>query len=384
MEGDVILAMDRPWIEAGLKYAAVRKSDLPALLVQRVARLRGRRGLDTRFLKYIIGSPAFTAHVLAVQTGTAVPHISGPQIKSFEFQLPPIDEQRTIAHILGTLDDKIELNRRMNETLEAIARAIFKSWFVDFAPARAKAGGRDPGLPQRVADLFPASFEDSELGKIPKGWRIGRLGDLLSALETGGRPKGGVRDYTKGVPSVGAESIVGIGRFDYSKTKFVPPEFFQSMSKGHVTDCDVLLYKDGGRPGVYEPHVTIVGGRFPFAQFCINEHVYRVRTDPFLPQSYLYFWLTSDSAMDEMRTRGTGVAIPGLNSAAVRALAVLQPSPQVLDTFHNIGSRIVRGIFARCSESRTLAALRDALLPKLISGELRVKDAERFIRDEQR
>ena len=89
--------------------------------------------------------------------------------------MPPLDEQRAIAHILGTLDDKIELNRRMNETLEAMARALFKSWFVDFDPVRAKAEGRDPGLPQPLADLFPDSFEDSELGEIPKGWQVRRV-----------------------------------------------------------------------------------------------------------------------------------------------------------------------------------------------------------------
>src|SRR6185437_14972630 len=92
--------------------------------------------------------------------------------------LPPIHEQRAIAHILGTLDDKIELNRRMNETLEAIARALFKSWFVDFDPVRARAEGRDTGLPAHIADLFPDSFEDSELGEIPSGWEVGSLGDL--------------------------------------------------------------------------------------------------------------------------------------------------------------------------------------------------------------
>ena len=125
-EGDVILAMDRPWIEAGLKYAAVQESDLPALLVQRVARLRGTEALDTRFLKYVIASRAFTEYVFAVHTGTAVPHISSGQIKSFELELPSLAEQRAIAHILGTLDDKIELNRRMNEALEQVARALFK------------------------------------------------------------------------------------------------------------------------------------------------------------------------------------------------------------------------------------------------------------------
>ena len=99
---------------------------------------------------------------------------------AFAFAIPPLPEQRAIAHILGTLDDKIELNRRMNETLEAMARALFKSWFVDFDPVRAKAEGRDPGLPQPIADLFPDRFEDSELGEIPAGWKDqGRLADIV-------------------------------------------------------------------------------------------------------------------------------------------------------------------------------------------------------------
>ena len=105
-------------------------------------------------------------------------HTAPARIEDFSFYLPPPNEQQAIAHILGTLDDKIELNRRMNETLEAMARALFKSWFVDFDPVRAKAEGRDPGLPKHLADLFPDSFEDSELGEIPKGWRIVRVADL--------------------------------------------------------------------------------------------------------------------------------------------------------------------------------------------------------------
>ena len=173
-EGDVVLAMDRPWIEAGLKYSLVRETDLPALLVQRVARLRGDKRLDTRFLYYVIGCRDFVQYVISVQTGTAVPHISAQQIKDFTFPLPPLSEQRAIAHILGTLDDKIELNRRMNETLEAMARALFKSWFVDFGPVRAKMEGRDPHLPNlksaAICSRHPSMA--SEIGDIPVGWRV--------------------------------------------------------------------------------------------------------------------------------------------------------------------------------------------------------------------
>ncbi len=371
-EGDVILAMDRPWIEAGLKFAAVRDSDLPALLVQRVARLRGTGQLDTRFLKSVIGSRAFTEHVLAVQTGTAVPHISGGQIQSFEFSLPPSAEQRAIAHILGALDDKIELNRRTNETLEAIARALFKSWFVDFDPVRAKSEGRNPGLPRHVTELFPDSFEDSILGEIPAGWRVMVLRDVLAELETGGRPKGGVSGYTTGIPSIGAESIVGLGVFDYSKTRYVPQEFFAGMTKGRVQSRDVLLYKDGGRPGEFEPHVTLFGDRFPFGTCAINEHVYRIRATEDLGQNLLFFWLSSDLAMEEMRIKGTGVAIPGLNSTQVKSLSMLVPARQVAQAFDVLVEPWIARVLATCKESNTLTAIRDTLLPKLISGELRV------------
>ena len=183
-EGDIVLAMDRPWIEAGLKYASVRRSDLPSLLVQRVARLRGKELVDTHFLKYIVGSRSFTEHVLAVQTGTGVPHISGGQIKDFKFSLPSLSEQRAIAYVLGTMDDKVELNRRMIETLAATAVAIFKSWFLDFGPVRAKAHGRDPGLPPTIADLFPDSLEYTDYGEIPKGWQIKRIGDLVAQVKS--------------------------------------------------------------------------------------------------------------------------------------------------------------------------------------------------------
>jgi len=245
---------------------------------------------------------------------------------------------------------------------------------------RTKAAGEQPsGLAPHIADLFPDEFEESELGEIPKGWQVGVLEDALDLLETGSRPRGGVRGILTGVPSIGAESIVGIGQFDFSKPKYVPVEFFTSMKKGHVESRDVLLYKDGGRPGEYQPPVSMFGDGFPFEEMCINEHVYRLRTNDTSSQPFLYFWLTSHLATDEMRVKGTGVAIPGLNSTAVRSLTMLFPSSKVLDQFSHLVDPLLASIFCNCNESRTLAALRDTLLPKLISGELRVPDAERFV-----
>ena len=260
-----------------------------------------------------------------------------------------------------------------------MARALFKAWFVNFDPVRAKAEGRDPGLPKPLSDLFPDSFEDSDLGEIPKGWKVSVLNEMLSELETGGRPKGGVSGYAAGIPSIGAESIVGLGVFDYSKTKYVPDKFFDGMTKGRVKSRDVLLYKDGGRPGEFEPHLTLVGDGFPFDTCAINEHVYRMRATEELGQNLLFFWLSSDLVMEEMRIKGTGVAIPGLNSTQVKSLTTLVPTSEVALAFDRLVGPWITRVLAASNESRMLATLRDALLPKLISGELRVKDADRFV-----
>lgn len=325
------------------------------------------------------------AEFQAAAGGSAQPILNKSAFGRFDILLPPLAEQRAIAHILGALDDRIELNRRTSETLEAIACALFKSWFVDFDPVRAKLDGRWqrgqflPGLSAHLYDLFPDRLVDSELGEIPEGWRVGALQDVLAELEVGGRPKGGVAAYTQGVPSIGAESIVGLGIFDYSKTKYVPQEYFDRMTKGHIQSWDVLLYKDGGRPGEFEPHVTLFGDGFPFRTAAINEHVYRLRANPDVGQEFLYFWLSSNAAMEEMRVRGTGVAVPGLNSTQVKSLTTLRPPGAVLESFTDLTKPAIARVLAACNESRTLATLRDTLLPKLISGELRVKDAAHFV-----
>lgn len=335
-----------------------------------VAAIRHKKSADLQpFVRAVIEYEL--PGLLAQATGSTFPNISASQLAAVPW--PPISEsgQRAIAHILGTLDDKIELNRQMSETLEAMARALFKSWFVDFDPVRAKAEGRDPGLPQPLADLFPKTLVPSELGEIPTGWQVGHLESVLAELEVGSRPKGGVSRYSEGVPSIGAESIAGLGVFDYSKTKFIPRDFFNSMKRGHVQDRDVLLYKDGGRPGQFEPHVTLVGENFPFGTSAINEHVYRIRANEKVGQEFLFFWLSSQGVMEEMRTKGTGVAIPGLNSTQVKSLTTLIPDTRVENAFARITSPMITRILMGCAESRNLARIRDALLPRLISGDLR-------------
>src|SRR5437867_286625 len=144
----------------------------------------GNKGPDPRFATYYLGHPSVREWIVRHAHGATMPNLNTSILSACPFLVPPLSEQRAIAHILGTLDDKIELNRRMNETLEAIARALFKAWFVDFDPGRAKADGRDPGLPKALADLFPSTFKDSDVGEIPEGWTATRWGAVVK-LEYG-------------------------------------------------------------------------------------------------------------------------------------------------------------------------------------------------------
>lgn len=363
------------------RRALVREHEAGWLCGTGCLRVRlGEGVVSPAYASFYLGHPRVRQWIVRHAVGATMPNLNTKIMYAIPFVVPPLSEQRAIASVLGGLDDKIELNQRMNATLESLAAAVFKSWFVDFDPVRAKMDGRSPaGMDEATAAQFPDRLEHVDGDLVPRGWRFTALAEVLAILETGARPKGGVRGITEGVPSVGAESIVGLGRFDFSKTKFVPVEFFERMRKGHVESRDVLLYKDGGRPGLYEPHVSMFGDGFPFERCCINEHVYRLRSNMISSQLFLYFWLTSDRLSDEMRRKGTGVAIPGLNSMAVKSLAMLVPPAKVLAAFDRLLEPLIGHIFANCNASKTLTALRDSLLPKLLSGELRVHDVERVV-----
>jgi type I restriction enzyme S subunit len=167
---------------------------------------RGQCSKYASYLHWVLRTPQYREYCAGHAMGSAVVALSRRDFLSYPVPQPTI-ERVTIAAVLDAIEARIELNRRLNQTFEAMARALFKSWFVDFDPVRAKAQGGDAGLPKRIADLFPSILEDSEFGEIPKGWTIATLQEVLDVLETGGRPKGGVSEYTKGVPSIGAESV---------------------------------------------------------------------------------------------------------------------------------------------------------------------------------
>lgn len=321
--------------------------------------LRPRANIDRRFLKFLCSAQVFMNKLLERVTGTSSSHqrVRPDDVLTIEVDIPPLSEQHAIVAILGALDDKIELNHRMNKTLEAIAKALFKSWFVDFKPFH------DQGV------------EESPLGLIPKGWQVGVLGDVVNRIESGSRPRGGVKEIVEGIPSIGAENILGLGKYDYSKTKLVPIDFFQNMQDGIVRRGDVLLYKDGvelGRKSYFDDG-------FPFDECCVNEHVFIIRTNDLVTQRYLYFWLDQPWMTEEIINLNSNSAQPGINRTSVATLTILIPSVQVVESFDKVVYPLTKHIFINAKESRTLATIRDTLLPKLLSGEIRVKDTEKFV-----
>jgi type I restriction enzyme S subunit len=310
-----------------------------------LCRPRDEDQLRRDFLYYYLISEPGQQSLRTILSGSAQPKFNKTDLRTLSVPVPPLSEQRAIAHILGTLDDKIELNRRMSETLEAMARALFKSWFVDFDPVRAKAEGRDPGLPQPLADLFPDSFEDSELGEIPRGWGVAQLDDL-AAIQGGKQLPTADCQPTGMFPVFGANGIMGYA----SRT---------------THDGFVIAF---GRVGAYCGSV-----HWTYAGAWINNNASSV-----VPKGWPEFVLQTmlEADFEGMRT---GSAQPFIPNTSLAALQVIRAPDNVLNEFCAIVHSLRLKEQASHRQSHTLAALRDTLLPKLISGELRVKDAEEFI-----
>ena len=364
--GDVVFSY-----ETRLGEAAFIPPGLRFCLGRRMGLLRARTGkVDRRFLLYAYLGPQFQGTLRARTIhGSTVDRIPLIDMPRFPIEVPDsVDEQRAIAHILGTLDDKIELNRRMNETLEAMARVLFKSWFVDFDPVRAKAEGRDTGLPPHIADLFPDSFEDSELGEIPKGWEvvtIGLVADVIDCLHSR-KPE---RRET-GMPLMQLANIRDDGLMDMQDTYFIDEDDYQEwVSRMEASPGDCVI-TNVGRVGAV--------AQMPVGQrAALGRNMTGVRCKPSFPfPTVLIQSLLSQAMKDEIVLKtDTGTILDALNVRSIPRLRLVCPSRELLKEFeHRV--RLLRAQMERhFRESRTLASLRNALLPMLTSGELRTRDA---------
>jgi len=344
--GDILFA--RRGVQATGHIGCVREAEEGFLCGTGAIRLRLRKGggsVSPDFLSHVLANPASVEWFKFHAIGATMPNLNEGIIRSFPLQIPPLPEQRAIAHILGTLDDKIELNRRMNETLEAIARALFKSWFIDFDPVRAKAEGRDPGLHQSLADLFPNSLEDSELGEVPRGWRVTNWGELIS-LEYGKSLKNYDRS-NEAYPVYGTNGMIG------------------SHSRPLCGHPGIII----GRKGAYR------GVHFCSTPFFVIDTAFYVEPKEPIEQRWAYYELLRQ----DINSMDSGSAIPSTSREDFYNLGVLSPPFKVQQAFAELLSPFWARQEHNDRESSALAALRDTLLPKLITGELRIKDAERIV-----
>ncbi len=338
--------------------------------------VRFNNKIDQRFIVYWCNGPIYRSYIKRHHVGSTQIHIRKDDFLDAPLFMPPLPEQRAIAHILGTLDDKIELNRKMNETLEAMARAIFKSWFVDFDPVRAKAEGRDTGLPKEIADLFPDSFEESELGdasaplgtRVPKGWEVKTIGDISEIV-------GGSTPSTK-------ESRYWIDGTHYWAT----PKDLSDL-KTHVLFGTERKITDDGllqiASGLLPQGTVLLSSRAPIGYLAISEIPVAINQGfiAMLPKNnvsnlFLLFW--AEWAQEEIVSRANGSTFLEISKSNFRPIPLVAPSDPIFNAYEEIARPIYNRLICSVRESHNLATMRDALLPKLISGEIRVKDANRF------
>lgn len=365
---DILLNITGDGITFG-RACMVPNEVLPACVNQHVSIIRvDSRRADAGYVLGFLTHPTVKSYIESFNAGGSRRAITKGHIESFRLPLPPLAHQRAIAHMLGTLDDKIELNRKMNQTLEAMARALFKSWFVDFDPVRAKAESRDTGLPKHIADLFPDSFEDSELGEIPKGWRVCFIRDLTRNVQYG---------FTHSASSdpIGPRFLritdIQGGKVDWPTVPFceVTP---QEHERYRLKPGDVLVARTGASTG---------------------ENIYLSYAPDAVFASYLVRFQFSDTANARlvgafMRTQSYfeyvtggigGSAQPNASAQVLAGARLVVPTPSIARVFFDLVMPLDLSVVANTHESRTLTDLRDTLLPKLISGELSVRSAKQYI-----
>ena len=345
-------------------------------LNQHVFRVTTGTGVDTTFFYYLLRylKPNFVGIARNKQT-TGLGHVTRRDLENMEAAIPPLPEQRAIAHVLGTLDDKIELNRRRNETLEAMARALFKSWFVDFEPVQAKMEGRWrrgeslPGLPAEHYDLFPERLVDSELGVVPEGWEVKALGDCID-VERGLSYKGSGLS-SSGVPMHNLNSIHEGGRYKEDGIKYYNGDY-QARHVAHPGDL-LVANTEQGHDRLLIGFAAVIPKRFG-DNGLFSHHIYRVcpKSPSVLSPDFLCQLLNTQVMHDTVSGYATGTTVNMLPVDALRIPSIVVPTLQLVAAFGAVAGAIRTRQEQLIVESFALDAQRNTLLPMLLSGEVRI------------
>ena len=345
------------------RRALVRDAEDGWLFSGRCLRVRpDPEKLDSIFLSYLMGLPSFQEYVRKIAVGATMPSINTEILSGIPVCYPPLPTQHTIARILGSLDDKIELNRQMNETLEAMAREIFQSWFVDFDPVRAKAEGRQPaGMDAETAALFPSEFEEVDGREVPRGWGVKPLSGIIDLIG-GGTPKTTVEEYWDG--EIPWFSVVDAP---------LESDMFVIDTEKHITQAGI----ENSSANLLPVGTTIITARGTVGKLALvgipmamNQSCYGIIGADGYPDYYIHFLLKR--AINELQQQTHGTVFETITRQTFDGVEIVAPPSCVAQKFDTIIHPHLEKIRSNLVESRTLAKIRDALLPKLMSGEIKV------------
>lgn len=298
-----------------------------------------------KYLLYYFLLPGKKKQLEQVAAGSAQGKLGLYKIKDIEVPIPPLPTQRKIASILSAYDDLIENNLKRIKLLEEKTQLHYKIEFGEY------------------------QFGDKEPQNLPKGWAIKTIGDIYGKLESGSRPKGGIdKELKEGIASVGAENVIGLGKYNYQSEKLITEAFFENMNRGKIENKDILIYKDGA----YIGKTTLFQDDFPHEKCCVNEHVFLLRSKDDLYQNYLFFTLYQKLYFDKMQQLNANAAQPGINQESLKSLRILWPSENVIEEFNKKVESLMKLIFVVAKQNTKLREARDILLPKLMNGQIEV------------
>ena len=372
---DVTIAPPQRAIVARKGTLTTHWSEKPSHVIDTAFWLEPGEALDSKWSYYAVKN----LDISNLASGSGVPSLSRDDFYREKLSLPPIFEQKAIAQILGTLDDKIEFNQKINQTLEEIAKALFKSWFVDFDPVRAKTEGRPTGLPPEISGLFPDEFVDSEIGKIPKGWEIKRVEEICDKIAMG--PFGSnikVSTFVDdGIPIISGHHLHNF-LLKEGDHKFITEEHAERLKNSLVRTGDVI-FTHAGTVG----QVSLIPKDSDYETYVISQRQFYARPVRTEYSAYLNFFFHTPIGQHKLLSNVSGSGVPSIArpSSHLKAIELTLASEHLVRKFDQLVGPMIERMVLISREFDTLSELRDTLLPKLISGELRIPDAEKFLEE---
>lgn len=332
--------------------------------------------VNKKYLYFWLTSPIAKRKIDEITIGSTQKALTIVSLNNIEIDLPSITEQNKIVEVISAIQEKIELNQEMNETLEEIAKVTFKSWFIDFDPVKAKAEGKPTGLSKEISDLFPDSFEDSELGEIPKGWRITSLNDITSKFTTGLNPR---KNFVLGSGDNFYVTIKNLGDFEVvldDKCDKVDDDAIKKINSRSDLKKNDILFSGIGTIG----KVVYVFDKVK--NWNISESVFSLRANSEVTfPSFLYQLLKSYPLQGYVQALAGGSVQRGIRMGSLKEYQFTLSNFEVQQLFHETISPMIEKISLNLNETKNLINIRDTLLPNLISGELKIPDAENLIEE---